>query len=379
MAKRLKKNIPYGHQSIDQSDIKAVSAVLKSDWLTQGPKTVAFQSALAEYVGAKYAVAVSSGTAALHVAYLAAGLKAGDEVITTPNTFVATTNMLLAVGAKPVFCDIKIDSYNIDERKIEQLITKKTRAIVPVHIAGRPCDMGKIMAIARKYNLIVIEDACHALGAEYRGKKIGGLSSLGTVFSFHPVKTITTGEGGAVVTNDQELYEKALLVRSHGIVKDQWGFQMMNIFGWNYRLSDIGAALGFSQIKKVDRFVKKRASIAGHYEKQLKKIEEIILPTVDGQDLSAWHIYVIRTKEPKDRLPLYRFLKENGVGVNLHYPTVYSHQYYRQNGFGSVSCRMADLYAATAITLPCYPDLTEAEIKFASDLIKSYFKRLSVR
>ncbi|MEK7173425.1 MAG: aminotransferase class I/II-fold pyridoxal phosphate-dependent enzyme, partial [Patescibacteria group bacterium] len=187
--------IPYGHQSIDVGDIRAVAGVLKSDWLTQGPKVAEFEKALAKYCGAKFAVAVSSGTAALHLAYLVAGIGKGDEVITSPNTFVATTNMMLAVGAKPVFCDIRKDTYNIDETKIENLITPRTKAIVPVHFAGHPCEMDEILKIAKRNKLVVIEDACHALGAKYKNKKIGSLSDM-TVFSFHPVKVITTGEGG---------------------------------------------------------------------------------------------------------------------------------------------------------------------------------------
>jgi len=199
--------IPYGKQSIDQSDIDAVVETLKSPFLTQGPKVKEFEEKLAAYGGAKYAVAVSNGTAALHVAYLAAGIKAGDEVITSPNTFVATSNMLLIIGAKPVFCDIRPDTCNIDETKIEKLITKKTKAIVPVHFAGNPCGMDKIKSIAKKHKLLVIEDACHALGASFKDKKIGSVSDM-SVFSFHPVKSITTGEGGAILTDNKKFYEK---------------------------------------------------------------------------------------------------------------------------------------------------------------------------
>ena len=214
--------IPYGHQSINKKDIEAVVKVLKSDWLTQGPNVLEFEKALAKYCGAKYAVAVNNGTAALHLAYLTAGLKKGDEVITSPNTFAATANMMMAVGAKPVFCDIHPDTYNIDESKIENLITKKTRAIVPIHFAGQPCKMDEINRIAKKHKLIIIEDACHALGAKYKGKKIGACDfSDMAVFSFHPVKSIATGEGGVILTNDKKYYEKLILLRNHGIYKDK--------------------------------------------------------------------------------------------------------------------------------------------------------------
>ena len=216
--------IPYGHQSIDKKDVEAIVKVLKSDWLTQGPKVLEFEKALAKYCGAKYAVAANNGTSALHLSYLVAGLKPGDEVMTSPNTFAATTNMLIVLGVKPVFCDIRLDTYNIDENKIKKLVSKKTKAIVPVHFSGQPCQMDKIYKIAKKYKLLVIEDACHALGAKYRGIKIGGCRySDMAVFSFHPVKSITTGEGGAILTNNKKYYEKLKLLRNHGIHKDEKG------------------------------------------------------------------------------------------------------------------------------------------------------------
>ncbi|MEK7068159.1 MAG: DegT/DnrJ/EryC1/StrS family aminotransferase, partial [Patescibacteria group bacterium] len=255
--------IPYGHQFIDDSDIKTVTAVLRSDWLTQGPQVRRFEQALAKFCGVKYAVAVSSGTAALHLAYLAVGLRAGDEAITTPNTFAATANMLLAVGVRPVFGDIRADTYNLDESKIEKLITKKTKAIIPVHFAGQPCAMIYIKNIAKKHNLRVIEDACHALGARYRNTAIGSCkhSDL-AVFSFHPVKSITTGEGGAIATNSKTYYEKLLLLRSHGMHKGKDGKNVMIALGYNYRITDIQSALGVSQLKKLASFIKRRHQVA---------------------------------------------------------------------------------------------------------------------
>jgi perosamine synthetase len=367
--------IPYGKQSIDGRDIKAVESVLKSAWLTQGPKIREFEEKLAKYCGAKYAVAVSNGTSALHLAYLVAGIKTGDEVITTPNTFVATTNMLLVVGAEPVFCDIRLDTYNINEEKIESLITKKTKAIVPVHFAGSPCEMDKIMNIAKKHKLLVIEDACHALGAEYKNKKIGNIGHM-TVFSFHPVKSITTGEGGAVLTDDENYYKKLLSLRSHGIHKDEKGFNVMTEMGYNYRMTDIQSALGASQLERLDKFIKARRKIVNCYKEYWGDNKNIILPLEQEGNHSAWHLYVIRTKNKKDRIPLYNFLKNSGIGVNFHYPAVYSHPYYRQNGFRSVSCPNADLYANTAISLPIYPSLSQKDIKYVAEKVNGYFLKL---
>ncbi|MDD5031509.1 MAG: UDP-4-amino-4,6-dideoxy-N-acetyl-beta-L-altrosamine transaminase [Patescibacteria group bacterium] len=366
--------IPYGHQKIDQNDIREVIKVLKSDWLTQGPKVLEFEKALAKYCGAKYAVATSSGTAALHLAYLAAGLKRGDEVITTPNTFAATSNMLLAVGAKPVFCDIRLDTNNIDENKIEGLVAKRTRAIVPVHFAGQPCEIEKISKIAKKYKLAVIEDACHALGAKYKNSKIGNCKfSDMAVFSFHPVKSITTGEGGAVLTNNEEYYKKLISLRSHGIHKDEKGKNVMTELGYNYRITDIAAALGISQLKKLDGFIKARRLVAEWYKKELKDIKEIILPVELLHNYSGWHIYVIRVKDKKGRDGLMEYLKANGVGVNFHYPAVYSQPYYQKNGYRNIVLRKTEEYQNSCITLPCHTQLTRADIKYVAKVIKKFF------
>lgn len=375
--------IPYGHQKIDRNDIKEVIKVLKSDWLTQGPKVLEFEKALAKYCGSKYAVAVCSGTAALHLAYLAAGLKNNDEVITTPNTFAATSNMILAVGAKPIFCDIRLDTYNIDENKIKKLITNlpagrqgKLKAIVPVHFAGQPCEMEKIREIADKYKLLVIEDACHALGAKYKEKKIGGCHySDMAVFSFHPVKSITTGEGGAILTNNKKYYKKLISLRSHGIHKDEKGRNVMTELGYNYRMTDIQAALGASQLKKLDGFIEARRKVVKWYEKELSDVKNIILPVELPSNYSSWHIYVIRVKDKKNRDSLMEYLKANGVGVNFHYPAVYFHPHYRKNGFKNVKLENEEEYHSSCLTLPCYPDLKESEVKYITKVIKNYFEK----
>jgi len=367
--------IPYGHQNISQGDAMEVIKTLRSGRLTQGPKVAEFEKALAGYCGAKYSVAVSSGTAALHLAYLAVGLKQGDEVITTPNTFVATSNMLLILKTKPVFCDIRLDTYNLDESKIKKLVNHKTKAIVPVHFAGQPCAMAEIHRFARRRGLVVIEDACHALGAEYRTSKIGGCRySDMAIFSFHPVKSIATGEGGAILTNSKKHYEKLISLRSHGIHKNKAGKNVMTELGFNYRLTDLQAALGVSQLKRLDSFIKARRRIVRWYERELKQCADIILPQEVAGNFSAWHIYVIRTGQSRDRDKLAAYLKHNGVGVNFHYPAVYSQPYYRQHGYSRVKLNNEEKYYNSCLTLPCFPDLTEEKVVYVCGRIKKFFK-----
>lgn len=366
--------IPYGHQHIDQKDIKAVIRVLNSKWLTQGPEVNKFEKALAKYCGAQYAVATSHGTAALHLAYLVAGLSAGDEVITTPNTFVATTNMLLTVGAQPVFCDIRIDTYNIDENKIENLITKKTKAVAPVHFAGQPCEMDKIKKIAKKYKLLVIEDACHALGARYKNSRIGSCkySDL-AVFSFHPIKPITTGEGGAILTNSKRYYQKLISLRNHGIHKDKQGKNVMTALGYNYRITDIQSALGISQLKKLDKFIKNRHLIVTWYEAELRAIKKLILPQEVAGNYSGWHLYVIRVRDSKIRNKLMLYLKKRGIGVNFHYPAIYSHPYYEHFNYKKDLLKNEKEYEKSCLTLPLYPQLKKQQVKYISNIIKNFF------
>lgn len=364
--------IPYGRQKIDKKDIDSVVKVLKSDFLTQGSKVQEFEKKLAGYCNSKYAVAVCNGTAALHLAYLTAGIGKNDEVITTPNTFAATSNMLLATGTKPVFCDIRLDTYNIDESKIEKLITPKTKAIIPVHFAGHPCEMDTILKIAKKHKLIVIEDACHALGATYRNKKIGNIGDM-TVFSFHPVKSITTGEGGAILTNNNKFYQKLISLRSHGIKKDKNGKNVMTDLGFNYRLSDIHASLGISQLDRLDSFIKYRHGVINWYEKELGSFDKIVLPTHNNNCISSWHLYIIRTKNPKLRDKLSKYLKDRGIGVNFHYPAAYSHPYYRNNGFKNTYLKNEEVYHKTCITLPLHTSLTQKEVKYISNQIKNFY------
>lgn len=364
--------IPYGRQTIEDDDIAAVAEVLKTDWLTQGPKVEEFEKSLADYCGANYAVAVSSGTAALHSAYAAAGIQKDDEVIVPAITFAATANAAMYLGARPVFCDIRPDTINIDETKIEKLITSKTKAIVPVHFAGHPCEMDKILEIAKERNLMVIEDACHALGAVYKDKKVGNISDL-TAFSFHPVKLITTGEGGMISTVDKEFHEKLLMFRTHGITKDPgrlekndgpWYHEMQTL-GFNYRLTDIQCALGHSQLKKLEKFLARRREIADFYKENLKDIAGLKLPVELPGVKSAWHLYTVRVP-PERRKKIFEELRASGIGVQVHYVPVYHHPYYRGLGYRDFLPE-AEAYYASCISLPIYPGLENSQLDFISE------------
>lgn len=362
--------IPYGRQWIEQDDIDAVVEVLCGDYVTTGPNVDAFEQAVAEYTGAKYAVAVSNGTAALHIACLAAGIQAGDEVITTPITFAASSNCALYCGATPVFADIDPMTYNIDVEDLERKITPRTKAIVAVHFTGQPCKMNEIHEIAQKYNLMVIEDAAHALGADYKGKKIGSMSDM-TTFSFHPVKHITTGEGGMVTTNSKELYEKLKLFRSHGITREEsllnknegaWYYEQLDL-GYNYRITDIQCALGITQMKKLDRFVARRREIAQRYNEAFAGCKALQLPKQEEGCNNSWHLYVVQVLN-KPRKEVFDALRTKGIGVNVHYIPVYKHPYYQEHGYEKVVCQHAEQYYERAISLPMYPLLTKEEQEY---------------
>lgn len=364
------KYIPYGRQCIEQDDIDAVLEVLQSDFLTTGPTVKEFEDAVAQYTGTKYAVAVANGTAALHIACMAAGFGEGDEVITTPVTFAASANCVRYVNAMPVFADIDPETYNIDPVQIREKITEKTRGIIPVHLTGQPCDMDSIHQIAKEHNLTVIEDAAHALGASYKGQKIGGLSDM-TILSFHPVKHITTAEGGMVLTNDEALYQKLLLYRTHGITREEsllthqegpWYYEQLEL-GYNYRLSDLQCALGISQLKKLDRFVARRREIAARYDEAFREVPQIITPKQSPDGKNSWHLYVIQV-EGVDRAAVFQSLRDAGIGVNVHYIPLYKHPDYRNNGYGDVRLPNAEKYYSRCISLPMYPLLTEEEQEY---------------
>ncbi|HHX38083.1 MAG TPA: UDP-4-amino-4,6-dideoxy-N-acetyl-beta-L-altrosamine transaminase [Clostridiaceae bacterium] len=362
--------IPYGRQWIEEDDIQAVVETLQSDYLTTGPKVSEFEEKLAKYVGAKYAVAVSNGTAALHIACLAAGIGEGDEVITTPITFAASSNCVLYCGGKTVFADIDPKTYNIDPNDMQRKITKKTKAIIPVHFSGQPCDMDAIHQIAKEHNLIVIEDAAHAIGAEYKGKKIGGLSDM-TEFSFHPVKHLTTGEGGAITTNSEELYQKLLLFRTHGITRNKelmsefeggWYYQQLEL-GFNYRITDIQSALGISQLNKLDRSISRRREIAMKYNEAFKNIEGLVIPYQAPDTFNSYHLYVLQFTGV-DRKQAYDKLRSAGIMVNVHYIPTYTFPYYRQNGYQDTFCQNAEQLYQNIISIPMYYGLTEEQIDY---------------
>lgn len=369
--------IPYGKHYIDSDDIKEVMKVLRSDWITQGPKIEEFEEKLTRYCGAKYAVAVSSGTAALHIACLTAGIKKGDEIITSPITFIASANCVLYCGGKPVFSDVQEDTINIDPEKIQENITKRTKAIIPVHFAGYPCDLKEIYKIAKRHRLILIEDAAHALGAEYKGTKVGSCKySDMTVFSFHPVKHITTGEGGAVTTNDKNLYTRLLNLRNHGIYKSNglqkqkgpWFYEMGHL-GYNYRITDFQCALGISQLKKLDTFLKKRTQIAQGYNRAFERYRDLLKPPIysNKDKKHAWHLYILRLNLEnfkKKRRYIFEKLRSHGLGVQVHYIPVYTHPFYQENGYKNLRCNSAEKYYKECISLPIFPDLKKAEIKY---------------
>ncbi|MBM7615382.1 UDP-4-amino-4,6-dideoxy-N-acetyl-beta-L-altrosamine transaminase [Alkaliphilus hydrothermalis] len=373
------KFIPYGRQDIDEEDIKAVVDVLRSDYLTTGPKIDEFEKKFAEYVGAKYAVAISNGTAALHGACYAAGIGKGDEVITTPITFAASSNAVLYCGGTPVFADIDPKTYNIDPQEIRKKITANTKAIIPVHYTGQPCDMDEIIKIAKEYNLIIIEDAAHGLGADYKGRKIGSIGDM-TTFSFHPVKHITTGEGGMITTNDEELYNKLILFRTHGITRDKimlhnqeegpWYYEQL-VLGYNYRMTDIQCSLGISQLKKLDGYVMKRREIAERYNKAFENIEGMIIPNQAEGHHSSWHLYVIQLdgKIKSARKEIFNQLRTAGLGVNVHYIPVYYFPYYQGLGYTKGQCPKAEEFYEGIITLPLFPTMTDEDIEYVIEKV----------
>lgn len=379
-----RKIIPYGKQLITEEDIQTVAATLRSEHLTQGAKVPEFEEALAAYCRAKYAVVFSSGTAALHGAYHAAGLKKGDRFITTPMTFAATANAGLYLGAHPVFCDIEADTGNLDADRLKELADSSVKLIAPVHYSGMPCDMEKIKQIADKHGAAVVEDACHALGAEYKGTRIGSCAySDMTVFSFHPVKHIATGEGGAVLTNDKKLRDSLLLFRSHGITKNSpvnephggWYMEMQEL-GYNYRLTDIQCALGISQLKRAEENLKRRRGIAARYDEAFKNINGICTPSLFEDRLNAYHLYPLRLKN--SRKEVYDTLRTDGIYAQVHYIPVYMHPYYRENGFAGFSLPNAEEFYNKELSIPMYPSLTDSEADCVIDrVIKAVEKCVS--
>jgi UDP-4-amino-4,6-dideoxy-N-acetyl-beta-L-altrosamine transaminase len=362
--------LPYGRQEVDETDIQSVVDVLRGDWLTNGPTVARFEQAFAEVVGARFAVAFSSGTAALHGAADAAGIEQGDEVITSPLTFLASANCILYCGGRPIFADVDAATLNIDPAAVEAALTPRTKAILPIHFAGLPCDMEALHAIARPRNLVVIEDAAHALGARICQRPVGGLSHL-TTFSFHPVKHITTGEGGMVTGNDPALADRLRRFRNHGIDREvrqrqaTWR-QDMVAFGFNYRLSDIHSALGLSQLRRLDTRLKRREEIASRYHQALAPLPEVTVAPTRQRTCHAWHIYSLQLKLERlrqDRETVFQALRAENIGVSVHYRPVHLHPYYRERlGTGPGQCPAAEAVFERLITLPLFPEMTDADV-----------------
>lgn len=368
--------IYYGHQHITEKDIQAVERVLHSDWLTQGPAIEAFEKKVANYCGAKYAVAVTNATSALHIACKAADLGEGDVLWTSPITFTASANCGRYCGADVDFVDIDDKTYNVSVAELRhklEAVVKKPKVVIPVHLAGQSCDMEAIKALADEYGFKIIEDASHATGADYKNTKVGSCRySDMTVFSFHPVKIVTTGEGGIVLTNNKELYEKLKLYRSHGITRDSdlmtqeadgpWYYQQIEL-GFNYRMTDIQAALGCSQMDSLDEFVARRRYLVKRYNEKLKNLP-LRTPYQDEATNPSWHIYIIRvdfTKVKLSKKEIFARMRDRGIALNLHYIPVHTQPYYQKLGFQKGDFSVSEKYYEEAITLPLYYDLTDEQ------------------
>lgn len=372
--------IPYSRQNISQADIRAVAKVLKSHFLTQGPVVEQFEMTIAKYTGARFCVAFSSGTAALHAAYIVAGIGRDDEVIVPAITFAATGNAALYLGARPVFADIDLTSGLIDATDVERKITQRTKAVVAVDYAGRPADIGALQDVARKNNLVFIEDGAQSLGARYRGRSVGHQADM-TMFSFHPVKSITTGEGGVITTNDKRYYDQLQLIRTHGLTRNpellrdrhyaSW-HQEMQVLGFNYRLTDIQAALGISQLKRLDSFIEQRRQKAEAYNTLLSGVHGIHLPPADtAENMSAWHLYALRLEGGIDiRDNVFMNMREKGIGVQVHYLPVYLHPYYADLGYVRGSCPHAEEFSFAELSIPLYPTLSSRDQKFVANTLR---------
>lgn len=366
----MSKFIPYGHQCIDDDDIQAVTGVLQSDWLTTGPAVDAFEKAVAEFVGAKYAVAVSSGTAALHTAMYAIGIEADDEVIVPPMTFAATANAVVFRGATPVFCDVDADTLLIDHSLVGAKIGPRTKAIIAVDYTGQPCDYDALREIADKNNLALVADACHSIGATYKGRQVGTLADL-TVFSFHPVKHITTGEGGMVVTDNTTYFERMKMFRNHCINADHrqraekgsWFYEIADL-GYNYRITDFQCALGMSQLKKLPAWISRRQEIASQYNEAFADLAEVSPLAVAPEVCHVYHLYVVKL-QGVDRKEVFGSLRNAGVGVNVHYIPVHLHSFYFKK-FGTTEklCPVAEASYEQILTLPIYPVMTNDDVQY---------------
>lgn len=386
------KFIPYGKQWIDKDDIKSVTQVLKSDYLTQGPKIEEFEKTICDYTGVKYCVAVANGTAALHLAVKALEIERGKEGITSPNTFVASANCLIYNGLRPVFADIENKTYNISLGKIKKGITKNTKVIVPIDFAGQPADMNNIYELAKSKDIYVVEDAAHAIGSKYEdGSYVGSCKySDITTLSFHPVKTITTGEGGAITTNNKKIYQKLKMLRSHGITKESqfliknpgpWYYEMQHL-GFNYRITDLQAALGISQFKRINQFIKRRREIVEKYNQAFRDIPHLTIPFEKGDVYSAFHLYVLLIdfdEIGKSRKDVMEKLKKKNIGTQVHYIPVHTQPYYQKNfDYKWGDYPEAENYYQKALSLPLYPKMTNSDVKYVIKNIQKITKPANI-
>jgi len=381
------KKIPYGRQCIEDDDIAAVLEALRGDWLTQGPAIERFERSLAERCGARHAVAVSNGTAALHLACLAAGVAPGDEGITSPITFLASATCLVYCGADARFADIDPDSWTIDPEQIREKITDRTKVLLPVDYGGLPCDLAGIREIADEHDLTVIQDACHSLGANYRGKPVGGTGFAELVcFSFHPVKTITTGEGGAVVTDDDLLARRLRRLRHHGIRRKPdeleradgpWYYELHEV-GYNARITDIQCALGSSQLRKLDRFVSRRQQIAARYREAFAEEPSVVCQSTPEDRTNAHHLFAVRLDErTHDRRTVFEALSREGIGTQVHYVPVHLQPFFRERfGTSEGDCPRAEGFYRGALSLPMFPTLSDADVDRVIDTTRRVLRRL---
>ena len=365
--------IGYGRQYVDEADISKVTEILRSPFLTTGPEISKLEEKLCNITGAKYAVVVSNGTAALHIACLTAGIKNGDEVITTPMTFAASANCALYCGARPVFADINPETYNVSPASIREKITSHTKAVVAVDFTGQAVDLDEILKICNEHNLILIEDAAHSIGTKYKGKPVGSIADM-TCFSFHPVKTVTAGEGGAVLTNSKELYEKLLLFRSHAITRDasqmdnptgeKWYYEQIDL-GYNYRMTDFQAALLSSQLDKLDMFSRRRKEIVNQYNRAFSQIPEVTVQKEIPESDTTRHLYILRFNLDKlkvSRRKIFDALWAENIHCNVHYIPVYWHPYYQKLGYRKGLCPNAESLYEEIITLPLYYSMTDEDV-----------------
>lgn len=364
----------YGHQYIDEADVKAVTEVLTSDYLTCGPKVTELENRLCELTGAKYAVACSNGTAALHIAAMAAGLQEGDELITTPITFAASANCALYCGAKPVFADINPNTYNIDPKSVQEKITDKTKAVVAVDFTGQAVELDSLLAMCHEKGIVLIEDGAHSIGTKYKGKMVGSIADM-TTFSFHPVKTVTGGEGGAVLTNSDELYEKLVLYRTHGITREAnllerephgpWYYEQVDL-GYNYRLTDIQCALILSQLDKLELFQARRKEIVERYNQAFMEVPELFVQQEIPESDTTRHLYILRIRPEKlaiDRKRFFEALGAENICCNVHYIPVYYHPYYEKLGYKKGICPNAEKLYDEILSLPLYYSLTDQDVE----------------